>query len=88
MNDLEPPLCADGFQKALWGWGVVIIIAAPLFALTDFVQERLKVEWRNWLTKEMLAAYYAKRAYYQIHQKNSEVDNPDQVQAIIKLCSW
>ena len=57
----------------------MIVIAAPTFAATDFVQDRLKVEWRNWLTTEMLNAYYAKRSYYHIHQKSDDLDNPDQV---------
>lgn len=70
---------ADGFHQTLWGWGMIIVIAAPLFAFTDFVQDRLKVEWRNWLTKEMLHAYYTKKAYYLIHQQNNDLDNPDQV---------
>jgi putative ATP-binding cassette transporter len=68
-----------GFYKALWGFASLIMVAAPLFAVTDFVEDRLKVEWRGWLTKKMLNSYYSNRSFYKLHQCNSSLDNPDQV---------
>ena len=69
---------AVAFRKSLWAFGTIIMLAAPLFALTDFVEDRLKLEWRNWLTKELLSGYYANRAFYKLHQYDSSLDNPDQ----------
>ena len=70
---------AVGFYKALWGFGSLIMVAAPLFAATDFVEDRLKVEWRAWLTKSLLASYYTNRSFYRLHQYDATLDNPDQV---------
>ena len=70
---------AAGFHRALWAWIYIIIGAAPLFAISDYIQDRLKIEWRKWLSTEMLRGYYANRAYYVIHQRQTGLDNPDQV---------
>lgn len=70
---------AVNFQKAVWGFGGIILLAAPLFALTDFVEDRMKVEWRQWLTTKLLDGYYSNRSYYRLHQHELSVDNPDQV---------
>lgn len=73
-------LVTAGFYKAVWGFAVIILVAAPLFAATDFIGDRLKLEWRRWLTKKILSAYYANRSFYKIHGRDdSTLDNPDQV---------
>lgn len=75
-------LVPAGFQKAVWGFGAIILVAAPLFAVTDFIGDRLKLEWRRWLTKSILSAYYANRSFYKIHGcDETSLDNPDQARA-------
>lgn len=45
---------------------VIIVIAAPLFALTDYVDACLTVAWRRWLTTHLVRAYFHRHAYYQL----------------------
>lgn len=73
---------AGGFHKAVWSFAGIIAVAAPLFAATDFVGDRLKLEWRAWLTKTVLSAYYANRSYYKLHQLENSLDNPDQARSL------
>ena len=71
---------ADGFYRGIWSFAIIIAIAAPLFAATEFVESRLKLEWRRWLCRELMNSYYSNRAYFRLHQlAYAELDNPDQV---------
>ena len=40
---------AGGFYGAIWKYAFIILIAAPLFAATDFVELRLVLEWRRYI---------------------------------------
>lgn len=71
-------MSAAGFHKALVRFGTNIALVAPFLAATDFVEDRLKLEWRNWLTGKLLRGYYGNRAFYRLHNEDSGVDNPDQ----------
>lgn len=48
------PLSAAGFYAAVRDFVWIIVIAAPLFALTDYVDSCLTVAWRQWLTRHMI----------------------------------
>ena len=48
------PRPAGAFHAAVWDFVVIIIVAAPLFALTDYVDSCLGVAWRQWLTQHMI----------------------------------
>ena len=63
----------------MWGFAGIILIAAPLFTVSDFVEDRLVLEWRSWLTRELLTGYYANRSFFKLHQYTGTLDNPDQV---------
>ena len=79
--------CADGFQKSILGFLLVIVVAAPLFAATDFVESRLTLEWRRWLSRELMKGYYSNRAFFKLHQlPSAELDNPDQVSTANMVC--
>ncbi|KAK9809945.1 hypothetical protein WJX72_002230 [[Myrmecia] bisecta] len=67
-----------GFYKAVWEFVMIICIAAPLFALNDWVEARLVMEWRRWLTRQLLIGYFSNRAFFKLHQQLDTVDNPDQ----------
>lgn len=58
---------------------VIIVLACPLFALADWVEQRLTLEWRNWLSSYLLRAYFANRAFFKLKQQSGSLDNPDQV---------
>lgn len=61
----------------MWAFVGVIAVAAPLFALADFVQMRLVLAWRTHLTEVLVGAFFADRAYYRV-QHLAAIDNPDQ----------
>lgn len=68
-----------GFYKSLWHFVAIIVFAAPLFALSEFVDARLIVEWRRWLCKELLVSYFSDRSFFKLKQQQGGIDNPDQV---------
>ncbi|KAL3153965.1 hypothetical protein ABBQ32_013522 [Trebouxia sp. C0010 RCD-2024] len=67
-----------GFTKAVQKFVVIIIMACPLFAIADWVEQRLTLEWRNWLTGYLLRAYFADRSFFKLKQQAGNLDNPDQ----------
>ena len=42
-------------------------------------QARLKLEWRRFLTQQMLQAYFSRRAFFKLKLQAAGIDNPDQV---------
>ncbi|CAK0734001.1 hypothetical protein CVIRNUC_000368 [Coccomyxa viridis] len=67
-----------GFYGAIWKYAFIILIAAPLFAATDFVELRLVLEWRRWLTNTLMSGYFANRTFFKLHHQLGLLDNPDQ----------
>ena len=78
-------MTSEGFYKGIWVWVGIIAVAVPLFATTEYVEARVTLEWRNWLSHELLRGYYADRAFYKLGQQRS-IDNPDQVRACMLGC--
>ncbi|MBD2229994.1 ABC transporter ATP-binding protein/permease [Phormidium tenue] len=56
----------------------VLVAYAPLMAGYDYLQKRLGLEWRRWLTGRFVADYFGDRAFYDIQQFHPDIDNPDQ----------
>ena len=56
----------------------VLVAYAPLLAGYDYLQKRLGLEWRRWLTGRFVGDYFRDRAFYDIQQFQPEIDNPDQ----------
>ncbi len=50
-------------------------------ARADFVESRLVLEWRRYLTARLMAGYYADRAFFRLHQQAGLLDNPDQARS-------
>ena len=72
-------LCiAEGFYRSVKKFVVIILLACPLFATADWVEQRLTLEWRNWLTSYLLRAYFANRAFFKLKLQTGSLDNPDQ----------
>ena len=44
-----------------------------------FSQARLKLEWRRYLTSQLLTAYFSHRAFFKLKLQACGIDNPDQV---------
>ncbi len=64
------------FRMALLFFGV-LVLAAPVNALYKYMERKLELYWRRWLTNHFLDKYFQNRAFYQINS-NTNLDNPDQ----------
>ena len=53
-----------------------IIIAIPLFSSITFIQYKLSLDWRNWLSDRLLKQYYSERNFYQL-SFYPHIDNSD-----------
>lgn len=75
---------ARGFFRAVLKYAGVVAAAAPLFAVSDWVEDRFRLAWRNWLTGHLLDEYFGDVAFYRLHlapggcDGTARVDNPDQ----------
>ncbi|CAI5532786.1 unnamed protein product, partial [Closterium sp. Naga37s-1] len=65
------------FYHAVFKFIIIIVVAAPFFALFDYVQELLSLEWRLWLTNLLLSRYFANHAFLDLKMAG-KLDNPDQ----------
>jgi putative ATP-binding cassette transporter len=73
--------CAEEFRAAVMEFVVIIALAAPCTALTGYIEQRLMLAWRTYLTETLVAAYFSDRAFFNIKQAGegqTGVDNPDQ----------
>ena len=43
-----------------------------------FVQQRLRLRWRIWMTDRFLSSWMSGKAYYRLQAAGSDADNPDQ----------
>lgn len=65
------------FWRSIRFFGIVLVLAAPIYAFYYYVRDRLGVAWRRWLTHLLLDRYLSHRAYYSLGADPS-IDNPDQ----------
>lgn len=65
------------FWRSIRFFGIVLVLAAPIYAFYYYVRDRLGVAWRRWLTHGLLDRYLSHRAYYALGADPS-IDNPDQ----------
>lgn len=56
----------EGFYRGVRHYMLLLVAASPLFALSKFVQGKLALDWRHWLTNHMLSSYFSDRAYYKL----------------------
>jgi len=66
-----------GYWQSL-GWYVgSFALAVPIGVYYRWVEERLALLWREWMTQHLLKRYFNNRAYYQL-RGSENIDNPDQ----------
>jgi putative ATP-binding cassette transporter len=65
------------FQLLLTFFGVVLVAITPIAAFFSYVEDKLGLYWRRWLTNHFLEKYFRQRAFYEINA-NPQIDNPDQ----------
>lgn len=68
---------ADRYWTSTYYTILLIVIGFPVYGLYYFVRDRLTLHWREWMTKDFMSKYFAKRRYYQLTYSSS-IDNPDQ----------
>ena len=55
----------------------LLAIGTPIVVMFGYLQDKLGLAWREWLTNRFLNKYMQNRAYYQLNF-NGNIDNPDQ----------
>lgn len=55
----------------------IIVFGVLLLSLKSYVQAKLSLYWRRWLTYQFLNGYFDRQTFYRF-SFNSEIDNPDQ----------
>jgi vitamin B12/bleomycin/antimicrobial peptide transport system ATP-binding/permease protein len=68
----------ERFLKTIWMFLGVLAIFAPLASISAYLQDKLSNYWRRWLTFDFLGRYFGDRAFYELGNLNTELDNPDQ----------
>ncbi len=65
------------FWRFLFIYAGVFVVGTPIVVMYRYIQKKLGLYWRDWLTKNFLAKYFQDRSYYEINSNNN-IDNPDQ----------
>ena len=69
---------ADRFWQAVLTYIVACILLALTIASWHYLQDKIRLYSRNWLTKYYLDKYFKNDKFYKIDSFNLEIDNPDQ----------
>jgi ABC-type uncharacterized transport system fused permease/ATPase subunit len=65
------------FGRSLAVLVIVMLLTVPVLSLKNYVQAKLGLHWRRWLTDATVQSYFAERRFYHLtHYPN--LDNPDQ----------
>lgn len=66
----------EQFQQLFLITSGIILIAIPVFSGITYLQFKLSLYWRQWLSNSLLQQYFSKRNFYQLGFY-SNIDNPD-----------
>lgn len=67
----------ERFWSSILTFVTLLVVAVPTYSFYYFVRYRLGLEWRRWMTNQLLNRYFADRGFYDLLAK-PEIDNPDQ----------
>ncbi len=67
----------EQFWQATTVYATVLVIATPITPLFGYIQDKLGLYWRQWMTNHFVDQYFHQRSYYDI-QTTDKLDNPDQ----------
>ncbi|WP_052573296.1 ABC transporter ATP-binding protein/permease [Haloferula sp. BvORR071] len=76
MNAMEKR-DTPAFSASLWIYLGTFAATIPLAAFYRYVEERLALNWRDFLARTLTLRYFYNRAYYRLLSQE-EIDNPDQ----------
>ncbi len=68
---------AAAFYRDLFMFLAYVVAVVPVFAYYPYLQGKLGIAWREWLTRRFLDKSFSGRAFYRINL-HGKVDNPDQ----------
>nr|WP_320146722.1 ABC transporter ATP-binding protein/permease [uncultured Anaeromusa sp.] len=68
----------SSFFSALGDWGVFTAVFMILSVYELYLQQRLEIRWRTWLTETYLQDWLSQQAYYLLEILEPDTDNPDQ----------
>ena len=68
---------ASIFWRFITLYAGLLVLGTPIVVMYGYIQDKLGLQWREWLTNHFLDKYFQNRAYYQINF-NQKIDNPDQ----------
>jgi ABC-type uncharacterized transport system fused permease/ATPase subunit len=78
-GELLSALAAQDQQRFIKGVVLIlsiIVFSIPALSLKSYVQDKLSINWRLWLTDRYCQQYFTEQIFY--HIDSEEVDNPDQ----------
>lgn len=65
------------FAEMLVKWLCALCVGIPVYVFRDYYQNKLALEWREWMTKRFTERYFEDRSFYRV-QAGGLLDNPDQ----------
>lgn len=68
---------AERFFSGMWRILFVILLIIPLLSFKTYVQDKIGLYWRRWLSDRFIARYFTNQTFYQL-SIHAQIDNPDQ----------
>ena len=65
------------FSEMLLKWLIALVLGIPVFVMRDYYQSKLALDWRLWMTNNLMDEYFKDRKFYTL-QASAQLDNPDQ----------
>lgn len=78
----------DDFYDAIFRFFCIVLVAAPLFAVHIYLEERLIIEWRTYLTRTLLDKYFRNRAYFRLQLLGTFCDRTSAQLFFLLFCCW
>ena len=66
----------DRFWQTIKLIGLIIVVSVPLISFKTYVESRLALDWRRWLTDKFLHKYLSQKRFFYLNSY-SQLDNPD-----------
>jgi putative ATP-binding cassette transporter len=67
----------QAFYKTIWLFLLVTAVTTPIAVFYEFFKAKLSLDWRDWITQNLIDRYMSNRNYYRING-DERVDNPDE----------
>lgn len=74
---------AQRFWEVILAFVIAMVCFVPVGAAYNFVQIRLQIAWRKWLTERVLKLYFHNKVYYALERKTGGTANVDYYDAAV-----